>query len=559
MMITGKRISPQLAYRGGIADEIYPSAYIDSHLEGFLDQVTNHTKKHITEVRKRRKSNEALTLMPFYNTIFFGTLRKRVQSKTKGIYPAPLKILEVLKKTLYLSGKNATHGYDIERQAFVKLAKTAQSRNLINIFLNNQQLKKENWGNPLVGKSKPIENTLIVGAGMIGSGVAWLMGKSNITTRLSDTNQKALERAFRQISNFDRHDILYGGESQLESLRKKGLFSYKKISTKKSEMETAKKPHIDVAIEAVDENEGTKKTIYRDLEKEIDKNAVILTSTSSLSISRLASHLKFPDRFLGMHLFSPVNQMSLVEIIPGKKSSKGAVAKAIDLSRRLGKVTVVVKDKPGFLVNRILFPYLNEAALLIEGGMTPRSIDHVFEKFGMLVGPITLLDEMGLDVALEIASVLEKEYGNRLKICSILKKMTHEKKLLGKKQGNGFYIYRKNKKEQNPMVFSLQKNKEATKIDSTHILLRPIMLMICEALYSLKERITSNAKHIDLAIVYGAGFPPCYGGALKHAEKIGLQKTTEILQDLASRFGSRFNPPPILSELKKAQKSVYEY
>ncbi|MGE3301302.1 MAG: 3-hydroxyacyl-CoA dehydrogenase NAD-binding domain-containing protein, partial [Arcobacter sp.] len=305
--------------------------------------------------------------------------------------------------------------------------------------------------------------------------------------------------------------------------------------------------NFDFIIEAIIEDEKTKKETYKELEKIINENTIIATNTSSISIEKLGSEMKNKENFLGVHFFNPVNLMPLVEIIPTKHTSKETINKVCEMLISCGKTPIVVKDCAGFIVNRILLPYLNEAAFILEEGSKIERIDSIIKDFGMPMGPFTLADTVGIDIGYKVATILNEAYGSRMPISSIIEKM-YEKNLLGVKTKAGFYEYESKDKYSNVHVTSMLENNSRI-FEEKEILERCLYIMINEASRCLEENIVTDASIIDFAMITGTGFPAHKGGLLSYANEIGLKNILESLRKFEKEYGERFKPSNLLVKL----------
>ena len=310
----------------------------------------------------------------------------------------------------------------------------------------------------------------------------------------------------------------------------------------------------DFVIEAVSEDPKVKQAIYAQLEARLLDDAIIATNTSSLAITDLVTDAAHPERFVGMHFFNPVAKMPLVEVIAGEKTNAKTMATVVALAKRLGKTPIKVKECAGFLVNRTLLPYLNEAAKMFEEGEDVERIDKVLKDFGMPMGPFTLADEVGLDIGQKVSEILYEAYGERMKPSSVLTTMT-EKNWLGKKTGKGFYLHHGRKQSLNTELQSLQNGKET--LDEQTILDRAILIMINEASLCLEEKVVANARYLDMAMVMGTGFPAFRGGLLRYADVLGIAEVVKRLESLETRFGERFEASKLLVKMAEKGKMFY--
>ena len=314
---------------------------------------------------------------------------------------------------------------------------------------------------------------------------------------------------------------------------------------------------IDLGIEAIIEDSDQKIATYKELEENLNEKAIIATNTSSISINTLSQGLIHKERFIGIHFFNPVNKMPLVEVIPSQYTSEQTIAKSFEFLRRCGKMPILVGDCAGFLVNRVLIPYINEAAFILEDGNTIVSIDETLKEFGMPMGAFTLADEVGIDVGLKVADILYASYGERMRVSNVLRMVHDDLKLLGKKAGKGFYLH--NQKGDSIVNLDIAKNLTGnTNVATTkEITNRAIFIMINEASRCLEEGIIQKASYLDFAMIAGTGFPAFRGGLLKYADDIGIDYIVDKLDTYKKLFGERFTPSDLLYQLKKEKKTFY--
>jgi 3-hydroxyacyl-CoA dehydrogenase/enoyl-CoA hydratase/3-hydroxybutyryl-CoA epimerase len=322
-------------------------------------------------------------------------------------------------------------------------------------------------------------------------------------------------------------------------------------------------------IEAVVENLEVKKKVLAEVEEHVRPDTLIASNTSSLSITEMAASLRRPERFVGMHFFNPPNRMPLVEVVPGARSGSQAVSDAVRAVLALGKTPIVVRDCPGFLVNRLLMPYLNECVRLIEEGGDFVAVDKIFQDFGMPMGPFTLLDEIGIDVARDVGRVLSRAYGHRMEASAVIESLAGRADLLGKKTGRGFYLHAGRKRIPNPEMRRLIAEPHGTADrqgsaerrgsgkgvpgrDETRD--RPLLAMVNEAARALQEGIVASAQEADLALILGTGFPPFRGGLLSWADSRGIRVIHDMLAEFARRHGERFTPAPLIITLASEGK-----
>ena len=554
IILSGKAIDARKALKIGLVDELIREEFLTEKLSQFANEILKNPESNCylslrSEARKKRFIFETLLFGKF---LIFYFVQKDLWEKTKGRYPAPFVALEVIKRTY---GRTyGVRGFKTELEAFCELCVGDISKNLIEIFFTNEALKKDSGvDTDVVGAD--LERVAVIGAGVMGGGIAWLFANNGINVRVKDINQKAIALGYNQIIKiFD----------QLKKIKK---LTQEQINFKIGNVTTSLDyigfTHADLVIEAVVENMAVKKTILAEAETKVEKNTVIASNTSSLSISEMASVLQNPERFVGMHFFNPVNRMPLVEVIRGEKTSDAAVATIVKLSKRLGKTPIVVKDVAGFLVNRILLPYMNEAAYLLQEGAEIKRIDSVIEKFGMPMGPFILADVVGIDVGVKVAHSLEEAYGERMRVADILEEIyQNHKTLLGKKVGKGFYIHTAQNHVNGEVNKILSKVRSAKNIHTIYIrdeeiIDRCILMMANEAAKCLEENVVKNASYLDMAMIMGCGFPPFRGGVLKYVDSCGIENVVKKLQELNKKHGKRFEVSKLLLEMAQRKQKFY--
>ena len=529
LILTGKTIDAKKAYRINLADVIFDDSQKEFMLDDFI-------KKAIYGTTKNRRKFNILDYSPF-NEIVFAKALKGLKAKVNKDYKAPYKALEVIKRTL---NKELEDSIKIEAKEFSKLAVSKESKNMIKLFFLFEKLNKN-----YEKTSNPISNAIILGNGVMGKGIIWLFSKY-----LKDVRIK-----IRDISQ--ANGIINDVSKIYDYLIKSRRMTKNQVDFKLNKISYTDKfkgfKNFDFIIEAIIEDEKTKKETYTQLEKVINDNTIIATNTSSISIEKLGSEIKNKENFLGVHFFNPVNLMPLVEVIPTSYTSKETVNKVFELLISCGKTPVLVGDCAGFIVNRILLPYMNEAAFILEEGSTIENIDKVIKDFGMPMGPFTLADTVGVDIGYKVASILNESYGNRMPIAMIIEKM-YKAKLLGAKTKAGFYEYKGKDKYTNSLVTSMLENNNKI-IEDEQIVQRCIYIMINEASRCLEENIVTDASIIDFAMITGTGFPPHKGGLLNYANEIGLENILKSLREFEKNHGIRFTPSNLLIKLVESNKN----
>jgi len=523
LILTGKTIDAKKAYKIKLADMIFDDAQKEFMLDDFV-------KKAIYGTLKERFTFNLLNYAPL-NELVFKKAYKNLESKVNKDFKAPYVALEVIKKTL---NKEFEDSIKIEAKEFSALAVSKESKNMIKLFFLFEKLNKN-----YEKTSNPISNAVVLGNGVMGKGIIYLFSKylKDVRIKLRDLTQA--HEILKDVAKIYDHSIKSRSmtKNQVDFKLNKISYTDKFLGFK----------NFDFVIEAIIEDEKVKKETYKELENVIGENTIIATNTSSISIEKLGSEIKNKENFLGVHFFNPVNLMPLVEIIPTEQTSKESINKVCEMLILSGKTPIVVKDCAGFIVNRILLPYLNEAAFILEEGSRIERIDSIIKDFGMPMGPFTLADTVGIDIGYKVASILNESYGSRMPIASLIEKM-YNAKLLGAKTKAGFYEYAGRDKYPNSHVTSMLENNGRI-FDDEEIVQRCIYIMINEASRCLEENIVTEASIIDFAMIAGTGFPAYKGGLLSYANEIGLKNILESLRKFEKEYGERFKPSNLLVKL----------
>ncbi|MGP2655440.1 3-hydroxyacyl-CoA dehydrogenase NAD-binding domain-containing protein [Malaciobacter sp. WC5094] len=529
IILSGKNLDAKKAYRIKLVDEIFDDGQKEFKLEDFI-------QKAIKNEVKSRKKFALLETWPL-REIVFSKAYKNLEKKVNKDFKAPYVALEVIKNTF---DKSFEEGLKVEAREFSKIAITHESKNMIKLFFTFQKLNKN-----YEKTSNPINNAVILGNGVMGKGIIWLFSKYLQNVRIKVRKIEQIHSILKDVSKI--YDFLVKTRrmtaNQVDFKLNKITYTDKFEGLKNS----------DIAIEAIIEDEKAKKDAFKSLENSMKDDAIIATNTSSISIEKLSSDIKNKENFLGVHFFNPVNMMTLVEVIPTSHTSKETINKVFELLISCGKTPILVGDCAGFIVNRILLPYLNEAAFILEEHGDIKHIDKLIKNFGMPMGPFTLADTVGIDIGYKVATILNEAYGQRMPVAPIIKKI-YNKKELGVKTGSGFYTY-KNKKVQdiNTNVTSMLDNKSKI-LNDEDIINRCIFIMINEASRCLEEGIVDDPNIIDFAMITGTGFPPYKGGLCTLANKIGIKNVVKSLEKYERTYGERFKPSSLLLKLQEQDK-----
>lgn len=546
MMLTGKNIYPRPARKMGL-----------------VDAVVNHNKLHQAAcqlakkiayepmIRKDKRDIQTKLLEgnPIGRKIIFDQARKMVTKQTQGNYPAPYEIIKCVETGI---NEGSAAGYEAEVMGFEKLILSPESKQLINIFFAMTDKKK----NPMANQVKTVDKIAMLGAGFMGAGITEVSITNDIDVILKDIKNETLASAqkliWKTFSKRIRRKAMRKPEAEQLMGRISPQLHYKGFE------------HADVVIEAVFEDLGLKQRVLAEVEGVTNNNCIFASNTSALPISAIAEKASRPELVIGMHYFSPVPKMPLLEIIKTEKTADWVIATCFELGIRQGKTCIVVKDGPGFYTTRILAPFLNEALLMLEEGGDIWQLDKEMKKFGYPVGPITLMDEVGIDVGAHIMSgdLLQEfvEQRNGMKVSEALLHISRAG-FYGRKSGKGFFLYnekgKKVKGKLNPQIYDFFGGSKRKKFSAPEIQQRLSMNMVNEAALCLQEGIIDTPLDGDIGAVFGLGFPPFRGGPFRFIDSFGADKIVNMMERLQQQHGNRFSPAGILQDYAKAGKRFY--
>ncbi len=543
MILAGKTLPSKRAFRQGMVDELVHPAV----LEEVADAAARRLASGWRPVRKQKGlASLLLERNPLGRLVLFRMAAKQVKKKTGGNYPAPLAALDAVSFGL---SKGITEGLEREAQHFANLAVGPVSRKLVQVFFATRELKKDPGVQGEPPEPQTVDAVSVVGAGFMGSGIGGTaVLKAGVDVRLRDSE---LPRVQAGLANARK--IL---DSQLRR-RRLTKYDHRRLKALVSGgTDWAGFGRADLVIEAVFEDLEVKRNVFRDLDEHVSQTCILASNTSTIPISRIAEATRWPERVLGMHFFSPVDKMPLLEVIVAEKTAPVAVVTAVNFGRRMGKTTIVVRDRPGFWVNRILSPYLNEAGLLIIDGVAIDRIDRCMKRFGFPVGPVNLLDEVGLDVADKGSRVMHDAFGDRMRPGETVSKMVAAGRV-GRKGQLGFYSYKDGKRRGvDDAVYDMfdivDKNVPEQDVED-----RLVYAMLNEAVRAFEEDVVRSPRDGDIGAIFGIGFPPFRGGPLRLLDDIGATQAMKVLERLRETYGERFAPAPALKQMVQANSSFF--
>ncbi len=564
MILTGKQLNGERAAKAGLVEACLPKENFE---ENALRWVAANLKSLQAGKRLAKEpklggvggpAGTVLEKTPFGRAFMLKKAREGVISKTKGHYPAPLEAIEVLRDTggaygSRLRGGDRSQAMQREAQAFGRLAVTDVSRNLVGLFFLTESVKKSRGVASDLGEvAAEVAAAGVLGAGVMGGGIAQLLAEKEISVRMKDLTPQALAAGMTAaIRIFDK---------QLKRKRINQRQKLQKVNHIAPVLDYSGFGSVDLVIEAIIEKMDVKKAVFQELETKIADDCVVASNTSSLSITEMQKAFKRPERFAGMHFFNPVSKMPLIEVIRGEKSDDRAVSTVYQFSKRIGKTPIVVKDSPGFLVNRLLMPYLNEATYMLAEGAPIDELDRTMETFGMPMGPMELIDEVGVDVGEKVAHILHDAFGERMAPAPGQGKVVAAGRL-GKKNAKGLYVYESTDgrgKRLDPEIYKIiGVEPKAGKIAEEEIVERCVLPMINEAARCLDEGVVQSAAEVDLGMIMGTGFPPFRGGLLRYADSLGAQRIVDRLRTLEKKVGPRFAPASSLIQMAEQNRKFY--
>ncbi len=542
LLLSGKQLNAKRARNAGIVDRVCPAAA--------MLQVAMVSIDKGKPQRKQSLQNRLMKFGPVKDYVI-AQARKQALKLTKGKYPAPMKILDVVRRGL---STDLDTGLQYEAEGFADLLMTPESKQLMTIFFASTDLKKDS-GVESNAEPRELSHVGVLGGGLMGAGIAYVSAdRAKLDVRIKDISADGVANGLK-----------YCGKLLDKKLARKRIKAHEYLNSANritGSVDYNGFEQSDVVIEAVFESLELKQRMVADVEGLAgDKETVFATNTSAIPIDKVAANAKHPERVVGMHYFSPVEKMPLLEVVKGSKTADWVTATAVELGKQQGKTVIVVNDGPGFYTTRILVPYSMEAVRLVLEGVAIEEIDAALESFGMPVGPLKLMDEVGIDVGAHIVQTLNDAFGDRIPLIEGVDQVLADDRK-GKKNKRGFYDYSEesNGKKVDESIYQTMGVDYPGRSEISHqdgIAERVILTMLNEAAYCLDEGILRSARDGDIGAIFGLGFPPFLGGPFRYMDTLGADVVVEKLEKLAAQHGARFTPAPNLKLMAQKQQQFH--
>ena len=540
LILTGRQIDARKAKKLGLVDEVCHPADLRAAVFSWAAKGKPKTQGPPKTRAFAAKAADLMARTPMTQKLIYDKAKQGVLAKTGGHYPAPIKALEVIQQGMALPLDKAL---ELEARGFAELVVTPVAKALMSIFFTKNDVEGRAKG--LAKKARPVNRIGILGAGFMGSGIAHGLITKGYEVTLKDRDHAAVGRGLKHVDGLIGEGVK---RRKYRPIDQKLLMG--KLSPATDYQGFGK---VDFIVEAVFEDLDVKHKVIREVEANCADNVIFASNTSTIPIAELAAGSRRPENVVGMHFFSPVHKMPLLEIIKHPGTSEETLATTVEVGRKMGKTIIVVNDGPGFFTSRVLGPFVNEALHILEGGARIDRIDKVMTGWGWPVGPLALLDEVGLDIAYHAGKVMVKHAGERAKASPIFELMITDGRL-GRKAKKGFYDYRKQPKQVSPSIYDVIFWDEKP-ISDQEIIERCWMQMLNETARCIEEGIISNPADIDIGVIFGFGFPPFRGGILREADRVGVSYVVDRLDTYAAKYGMRLEPAQLLRDMaKKGEK-----
>lgn len=535
LILTGKEVDAKKARRLGLVDDTCHPADLRQAAERWIATGGKGEKAKGRSSRPlAQRAGDLVARTPLGGKLVWDKARAGVMKETGGHYPAPLTAIGVIRDGLKLPLRRAL---DLEAGAFSELVVSDTAKNLMAIYFAEKEVSRR--ADALAKRARPVTAVGVLGAGFMGSGVAQVLSYRGVPVVIKDKDHAGLARGMKhsgeQFAGLVQRRRMTDAEARRAMARIVPAVDYEAFR------------RVDFVIEAVFEEVAIKHAVIRETEAAAAENLIFASNTSTLPIARLAEASRRPENVVGMHFFSPVHKMPLLEIIRHPGTSEETLATAVAVGRRMGKTVIVVHDGPGFFTSRVLSPFLNEAAWLLAGGARIDQVDQAMRAWGWPVGPFELLDEVGLDIARHAGEVMLAHLGDRFSAPAIFERLIEDGRL-GRKSGRGFYVYDKGPKRVDEAVYRLLDWREVA-IGDAEIVERCWLQMLNETARCMEDGVIENPADVDIGVIFGFGFPPFRGGILRQADRLGLRHLVDRLEAYAAVHGKRLEPAALLRDM----------
>ena len=551
LMLTGKHLNAQKARRLGLVDDVVPVTILLPSAIALAKKLraTRPVRNNASLFSVKGLTKLALEDNPLGRRILFQQAREQVMGKTRGHYPAPLRIIDCVEIG---ASRGLKKGLEAEALGFGELAVTPQARQLMHLYFATTALKKDSGVADARVQPRPVRKVGVLGAGLMGAGIAYVTAnKARVPVRLKDKEAAGLNRGMAYLDRLLQKRLKRRSITSFEA----GLERHRVMPT----LDFSGFHNVELVIEAVFEDLPLKHRMIADVEAHCPATTIFATNTSSIPITQIAAAAQRPENVIGMHYFSPVEKMPLLEVITTPQTAPEVIATTVDFGRKQGKTVIVVQDGAGFYVNRILAPYMNESGYLLAEGVAIDAIDQALVQFGFPVGPLTLLDEVGIDVGSKVGPILHQAFGERMKAAGVADRLLADGRY-GRKSKKGFYRYEGVKKGEKPVdktVYGVLGVSGAKAMDAQEIVERCVLLMLNEAARCWDEGVIRSARDGDIGAVFGIGFPPFLGGPFRYADSLGIAELLAKLEHYRQRLGERFAPAEILVRMARENRTFH--
>ncbi len=539
LILTGKELSAKKALKIGLVDKICEPSDLEKVALSLISHKPDQHSSTMKEIQTKLLRDTPLRALAIKQA------KKKVLEKTRGFYPAPEMALTAIQ---YGLEHGLDQGIKKESELFAKLVVNEVSKRLMEIFFWRNEILKES-----ITKEKidvlPVSKIGVLGGGLMGAGIAQVLAYQGVQVWIKEINHQGaafgLKYCYDLFNDMVKKKKLSTAECDIFMSKITATLDYEALK------------QTPMVIEAVFEDLALKQKVLADIEAVASKDFIFASNTSSLPISQIGANAKRPENVIGMHFFSPVHKMPLVEIIKTPKTSERTLATTVELAKRMGKLPIVVNDGPGFFTTRVLGPYMNEAAFCLVEGAKIQDIDNALLEWGFPVGPMVLIDEVGIDVAEKVTKVMVHAFGGRMVPPDALKRILDDNRK-GRKNKRGFYTYEGKKKSPDDTVYSLLTGwKHNEKLTKKEIAERCVLQMLNEITYCMQENIITSARDIDMGVIFGFGFPPFRGGILKWADSVGISRIVDLLKNYEQKVGGRFTPSEYIVQMAKQNQSFH--